>query len=258
MADDLDILLPVLLGTGVGQNHPTAPGMAGAIGTHQGVVIEWDELSGYNQVQVLGGNIFENLRVLSTSDSIMLTAGDTVTLLKVQSAWFILGRVAAPGAGASLRVRSATANAEGTVSTFHSYPSWVDLSGVPAGPTLTNVYVGSRRMCLVMITAELKSVLTIGKASFAVTGASNIPATDLNAISSGTRVIYYDDFDVELGDTTTVCTATAFAMLTAADGLNEGMNHFTMKYQALQFTNIVNPVELYAFINRRRITVFPL
>jgi hypothetical protein len=118
---------------------------------NQGIVTTWDEATGNNSIMV-NGNTFSNFRVLSTSDSIFLAAGDTVGLLRFQSTYFILGRIAAPGLGAGLKPRAdAIDTTESTSSTADT-----DLAA-PGRPAVVNALLGSSRRALVTLSAGIGS-----------------------------------------------------------------------------------------------------
>lgn len=214
-----------------GRYAPPSAG-TGDIGFHQGVVTAWNSATGENTISVAGGTV-SNIDVLTTSDSIMLTVGDGVGLLRVKSTYFILGRIAPPGGGAALGIRAAeVATDQGTSST-----TFTDLATV--GPTLTDVYIGSSRRCLVFLTALLTVPLSdTAIASFVVSGASSI-------VASATRAAYGQagadgPFNVVSG---------TFVLLTAAQGLNQGLNTFQMKYRTTSGAT--------AGFRDRRLAVFP-
>jgi hypothetical protein len=181
------------------------------IGIHTGTIVSWDEVTGLNSV-LINGNTFNNLPVLSTSNSIMLSPGDVVQVERKQSQYFILGRVQAPGAGAALNWRSARINTqESTTST-----TYTDLTTV--GPSVSNVYIGSSRRCIVLTTGRIGVSGNGGYFSFAVSGASTIAPDDSRAaFTFGTQQVTLANTNVTL--------------LTAADGLNPGFHTFTMKYR---------------------------
>lgn len=232
--DGFEVLLPALIGAAGGGD--SAQGGTKALGFHQGIVESWNESTGANSIRV-NGNLFTDLRVLSTSDSIMLTAGDTVGLLRFQTTYFVLGRIAAVGAGAGLRVRAAGVNTqELTTST-----TYTNLATV--GPTLTDVYVGSRRTCLVIASAEIYVAQSAGFMSFQVTGASTIGPG-----GSATPAVGASSNANQIGST-----CTAFSVLTSADGLNAGLNTFQAKYAAAAFGGPAS-----AAFQNRRLMVFPL
>jgi hypothetical protein len=218
---------------------PTAP----TDGYHQGVVEAWDSIAGTNRVSIAGQAI-DNLPVVTTSDSIMLAPGDVVIVLKFQFSFFILGRVAVPGAGAALQIRAETDPATG----YTASTTWGGLS-IGTGPTLSDVYIGSSRRCMVIVSvgagAEVNSEAS---AHFSVTGASTIPPpTAPGYIAQGASL---GSDTGGFADATRVGgTATRVFLLTAADGLNRGLHTFTVVYASLTGDD--------AFFSDRTIVVFP-
>ena len=211
------------------------------IGWHTGVVQAWDEQTGLNSI-LINGNTFNNLSVLSTSNSIMITAGDTVALMRVQSQYFVLGRVQAPGAGAALQIRSASDST--TVLTVNN-TSYADVPGSP-GPTISNVYIGSARRCLVFLSAQIAVNNSYASVSFTVTGASNIAAADTR------RGLFGINHNGGSSTSTAYGAANAVVLLTAADGLSQGFNTFAMKVRTSLFGTGTG-----FDITNRSMTVFP-
>lgn len=229
--------IAAMLMAGMGSPAGLGDGSGGDVGFTQGTIISWDEATGVNTVQLggTGGPIVSNVRVLSTSNSIMLSPTDVVGLLRFQSTYFILGRIQAPGSGAALQIRSAEVAAlESTGST-----TYTDLATF--GPVVSNVYIGSARRCLVFINAFCRTNSTGGFVNFQVTGASTIGP--LSSKSVGFQ---------NLSTQTLGANCMGVIQLTAADGLNQGYNTFTMKY----IVQLTGPGTGADFQNRR-ITVFP-
>ena len=207
-------------------------------GYRQGVIVDWDSLTGANVVNVGGTNI-ENLDVLATSDSIMLAPGDRVLLLKFQSTLCILGRIAPAGTG-SIGIRAAANAASG----FTASTSYTDLSS-GVGPSLANVSISSSRRCMVIVSAAIYAeVDDDGAAHFTVSGASTIAApTGSSAFSEGAFLGTFSGGGAIEGS------ATRTFILTEANGLNAGLNTFTMKYLSRNGGD--------AQFSDRVITVFP-
>lgn len=182
-----------------------------SLAMHQGTVLSWDSSTGTNTVEV-GGTVLEDLPVLASTGTVLLAAGDVVGLLRYKSTYFVLGRIGVAGEGA-LAIRAATVVAqEGTTS-----DSWGDLATV--GPTLFDVYVGSTRRCLVFVSVEVSyGDGGGGAASFHVSGASDIAPDGVQSAFSGSNAA---------GS----LSAAAFMVLTADDGLHEGLNNFRMKFK---------------------------
>lgn len=216
------------------------------IGFHQGVVQSWDEITGVNTV-IVNGTSLSNLKALSIGAGIVLTPGDTVGLLRFQSTYFILGRVAAPGAGAALGTRQAyVATTESTSTT-----TYTNLATV--GPSLSGVYVSSARRAMVLITAQVAAGNCYGYASVEVSGASAIPASDANTpLSMGG----FDMVDTSnLGRVFSAGTATTVQIYDAGAGLNQGLNTFTVKYKKATTGSWVSSADPQ--FSRRRIVVIP-
>lgn len=207
--------------TGSSDLSPYMSGSSEQSPYRQGTVVAWDSSTGNNVIEV-GGRHLTDLAVLATSDSVQLAPGDSVLVFKFLSTFGILGRFAAAGAG-SLGVRSASVAATSHITTT----SYGDLAS-SSGPTLSNVYVGSSRQCLVTVsTAIYPSVDNTGAAHFSVTGSSTInPPTGSSAFSQGAFIGCFS------GGAAVEGTATKNFLLTAADGLNQGFHTFTMKYLA--------------------------
>lgn len=68
----------------------------------QGTIITFDPSDGSNTVSV-GGATLTNVPLLNIGDTVNISPGDVVVLMKLRSAWAILGRVIVPG-GSSLSV----------------------------------------------------------------------------------------------------------------------------------------------------------
>lgn len=209
------------------------------IGFHTGQVVSWDESSGTNVVTVQGVAL-SNLKALQGGIGILYQAGDVVGIIRFQTTYFVLGKVAAPGAGAANQIRYGFTNT--IVNGFNTAP-YVDLPGSP-GPTLTNVYIGSSRRCLVLLTCLMDTSFSYGFMSFAVSGASTVAATSDRGLELGSQA--------GTGTQGVTAQVAANVVLTAADGLNSGFHTFTCKY------GVVN-VAGGAGINvlRRSITVIP-
>lgn len=211
-------------------------------GYHQGIVEAWDSATGTNVINV-GGTPLSNLDVLATSDSVFLAPGDPVLILKFRSNLCIMGRIAPAGSGA-LGIRAISNAATSFVTTVGSYG---DLDSGP-GPTLSNVYIGSSRRCLVILTTAIYAATdNDGAAHFEVSGASAIsPPTGPSAFSEGAFIGTFSGGAAAEG-----CVTKTF-LLTSTEGLNSGFNSFTMKYMAR------NVGVDDTFFSDRVITVLPL
>lgn len=183
------------------------------IGWAQGEIISWDELSGVNTIRVFGQD-YNNISSLQSGVGVLYQPGDKVGMLRFQTTYFVLGKIAAPGAGAASQIRSAevaTGHNVGVPTTYGDLPT--------LGPTLNNVYIGSSRRCLVMVSAYLEGNQSFGNMSFQVSGASSIAPSTSNAAQNGT-----------LNAVTVGNVSTRVKLLTSGDGLNQGFNTFQAKY----------------------------
>lgn len=213
------------------------------MGFHQGVVTAWDSTTNQNTILIAGSEI-PDIPALSIGDSIMMSVGDIVGLLRFKSTYFILGRITLPGVSNAFGIRAASDSATG----FTNSTTFGDLS-VGSGPTVSNVKIGTARRCLVMLsTGASADVNSRATAHFAVSGDSTIaPPSGAGSHSKGAFV----GSDTGGGaDVTSVSgSATRTFLLTAANGLNAGLNTFTMKYASLTGDD--------AFFYERTIVVFP-
>jgi hypothetical protein len=222
-----------------------APSGGADLAQYQGKILSWDELTGLNSVLVNGAAI-SNMKVVQSGIGLQYQPGDAVLVGKRMSQWYILGKVAAPGAGAANQIASAlVAASESTAST-----SYADLATV--GPVVT-VYIGSSARCMVTVSSTISSLANAGtatqqwiggNASFAVSGASTIaPSSDFYVGGETWYATASAPVGFYLGGSRTT-------LLTAARGLNPGLNTFTMKYLALS----ANPGATFF---DRTITVIP-
>ncbi|MEC3975081.1 hypothetical protein [Amycolatopsis sp. H20-H5] len=192
-----------------GTAAPTGPE---DIATYTGRIVTWDELSGVNTVEV-NGVILSNLRVIQSGIGVAYQPDDVVMVVRKQTQYFIWGKVGAPGAGAANQIRSGLVVAEESQS--DTAGGYVDLPSY--GPELRDVYIGSSRRCLVLVKAAVHVTNCTAIANFRVTGASTVSP---NAASSA-----------YLGAPEATMSASSQLLLTAADGLNQGLHTFTMKYR---------------------------
>lgn len=177
------------------------------MGFRQGVVLAWDPQLGTNTIDV-GGTQLDNLPTLAAS-TISLAVGDVVGLIRFKSTYFIAGRIAPAGGGAL-----ATRSAEVPTQESTTSASYVNLT--TAGPSV-QAYIGGSRQCLVIVQASAAIVNGVASCAAYVTGASTIGPTKPAYIGSNTT-------SQILGS---VCSTD---LLTANDGLNPGLNTFTVKY----------------------------
>ncbi len=219
----------------------------------KGTVLAWDPLTAHNTVEV-DGNLFEDLPILNTTEAAILQPGDVVGILafgQAASSWWIVGRITVPGtppavsALTALGIRAANVSAvEGTTSS-----SYTDLTTV--GPTLTDIPIGRSGRCLVFLSAYLQESSAPpargGAMSFAVTGATTLPASFERELSIG----HTDDGVIASGFSSNNLMIKSTAVIPVS-GLQMGLNTFTAKYR--QLGNVGVTVEFY----NRTIIVFPL
>lgn len=208
----------------------TPPG-GGDLAHYQGQILSWDEATGLNSVWVNGAAV-SNMRVLQSGIGVTYQPGDTVMVEKRMSQWYILGKVAAPGASAGNQIQSLTvAPYETTGST-----SYANLATY--GPEVT-INVGSSRRCLVLVAAFISASGTIatngayigGTASVAVSGASTIAHGQAYASAGWQCIVPFAGPTYGGGGQ---ASAMGARLLTASDGLNQGQNTFTVQYRSQQ------------------------
>lgn len=182
------------------------------IGMRQGVLNAWNASTGANTVTV-AGQVFTDLPILASS-TLAMAPGDQIALLRFGSTYFILGTIRPAGVG-TLAIRAAKVEAQESTTSA----SYVDLATV--GPRLVDVYIGPSRQCLVLLTAAASVVNGQAAMDFTVTGASSIA---VNTVATNPASIGAPTAGQLIGS------ITSNTVLTAANGLNEGLNTFTCKY----------------------------
>lgn len=83
----------------------TSSGLANQpeLGFHQGVITLWSPSTGTNAVSI-AGSVITDVHILVTGDSMVLSVGDKVGILRFRSMYFILGRITDPGGFAGFLV----------------------------------------------------------------------------------------------------------------------------------------------------------
>jgi hypothetical protein len=188
------------------------------MGFHTGVIKSWDESSGVNVVTVQGVD-FSNLGCVQGGVGVLYQPGDVVAVMRFQTRYFVFGKIAAPGAGAANQIRSAAVN---TAVNNVNVALWNDLPGSP-GPTLSNVYIGSSRRCLVLMTCLMDVSGVEGYMSVSISGDSVIAPSGNTGLQTGF-------IGIPAGAPVVTAQSAANFVLTAADGLNSGFHTFTAKY----------------------------
>lgn len=212
------------------QSNPQ--GFASAVQYTQGTLRSWDPVSGANIVELPGGTQLRNLKILNASVFTILTVGDSLALLLINNQYTIAGKVKSAGNGLEAVKTAFVSTKEDTTST-----SPANLTTV--GPSVTT-YIGASRTALILMSARIYALNQQGQAVFDVTGASAISATWPSGITYG---------PASTASAYSMVTATAQHLYTPADGLNQGMNTFTMKY-------LSSGGQVVSF-ESRRITVIP-
>lgn len=212
----------------------------GEFAFYQGTVVAWNAIAGTNTIRVRGQEL-TNLMSLVGSETGLIRPGDAVCVIRLQNSYAVLGRFEPPGIeqrafGVESQRITGPGSAVSTAST-----TFVALSG---GPSVA-VYIGSSRRCKVELSSYMNGHDAIAYAGFQVSGASSIAPINrwsvaVGAASSGGIVP-----DVWANSTRTI-------NLSASDGLNEGLNVFTMMYQC-----VGNPVGGLAQFSDREISVQP-
>lgn len=91
-----------LLSTGI--KGPQGPDDSGY---HTGIIRSWNNLTGANTVEI-NGVLLSNLRTLRAGITSQYNIGETVVVLRKQTQYFIMGRVAAVAAGGCSGIQSAS------------------------------------------------------------------------------------------------------------------------------------------------------
>lgn len=221
MTNPLDVLAGLItLGPRFGAS---APKTAGDLGFHSGTIVAWDATTGENTIAVAGGTV-NDVPVLSTSDSILLIEGDVVGLLRFKTTYFILGRIAAPGDGAGLQIRFAQTDAAQNTTAEQTF---VDLA--TPGPIISDLYIGSSRRARVDVSCSINATDDEGVCALYVTGASTIGPVFMCSLGGANSSSPSNN---NLG------TAMSTYVLTADDGLNEGLHEFRLKYGTASGTSV--------------------
>lgn len=205
-----------------------------------GTVLSWDETSQVNSVLV-GQTAIPNMKTVQGGLGIQFNPGDTVMIVRKQTQYFIFGKITAPGGTNANLIKSATVNTRQATSSS----SFVDLGTV--GPSV-NVNIGSSRRALVIANAGVETPPAVtgqylgGWFTLAVTGASTLgPSGASTPFFAGGFVDWQADG---------IFTCSQTWLVTAADGLNQGLNTFRMMYAT-------PTAGQNAFFSGRNISVIP-
>lgn len=200
------------------------PGIQGGTGDQdfslvQGRVVSWDRLSGANTIELNGGYV-TNVSVLHAGIPTWFNPGDSVQLVRKQSRYFILGKVASPGGTAGSSVQFGTRTGLNTIN--NTAGAWVDL---PTSPLSVNVYVSSSRAVLILWGADIDCNNSFGELGWAVSGATTMSPGAFN----NTTVKSSANSGAATSSTATSNTITGTYVLGPGAGLNAGLNTFTLK-----------------------------
>lgn len=216
-------------------------------GFHVGTILQWDDLTGANIVQVQGVQ-FPNVRTLSAGIGIQYNSGETVVLIRKQSQWFILGKVGTVGGAVGSALQD---NQLGFDLTFGTGGSWGNPPSGSPRPTIS-VNIGSSRAALVFIRCEIGVKVgdtgfgsdvydpaCVGDLSFEVTGASSIAPGFWSGQKVSNEAEFWNPGPGQMHRS--MMTVTGFMPVNAAHGLNAGLNTFTMKYRTSQTVQYRQP-----------------
>jgi len=223
-----------------------------AVGYHQGVVTEWNPVTGENKVDV-NGTTMTNLAIAHAGEARVIQVGSVVGIRTYGASWYIEGVIVRPGTmearTALSMLRSYSRVAGGIVSVGDTGNSWV--AGSPAGPTVPDVTIGPSGLCLVTITANIRVQVNRGsagirsayaRAGVEVSGATTRQPTAGDALTAS---IWYDanaTMPASLAMETN-------ASMTTLIGLNPGLHSFAMRLQSWYAT---------AEFSNRTLTIMPL
>ncbi|MFI6302180.1 hypothetical protein ACIBCH_09935 [Amycolatopsis thailandensis] len=205
-------------------------------------MIAWDKLTGQNTIE-LDGQTFTDLKAVQGGIGAGYMPGDVVVLVKRQTVFFILGRVAAPGGAAGSAPASVNSNHVNQFLTSPVFPAFGDLPS--STPPSVTTYIGSSRAALLLWRCMITACRSAGHVSWDVSGASSIAANSF----AGMRIVNY----ANNSDHQSEITATGFYFVHAGTGLKSGLNTFTMRYSV----EVFSPGFTVDFRNSS-ITVIPL
>jgi hypothetical protein len=207
---------------------------------HKATVEMWDDETASNSININGESI-PDVSVLSSGAVQPFQDGDSVEVILVGSIPFILGKIREPGAGAAERIASSRVASQQNIPMGGSF---ADLAG-SYGPEVT-LYIGSARRCLVIHSCEISIYSTIdvnqqGEAYQAV----QVSGESTLAVETAVTDAFLK------GISGTWASVSATCLVTAANGLKQGLNTFTCKYRAA-----ADGAQL-AQVNNRVLTVIP-
>lgn len=193
----------------------------------QGRIVSWDRLTGLNTVELNGGFI-TNVSALHSGIPSWFNPGDSVQLVRKQSRYFILGKVASPGGTAGSSVQFRTRGGSSTIN--NTAGAWVDVPS-SGGPLSLDVYVSSSRAVLILWGADITCNNSSGELGWAVSGATTLAPGAFN----NTSVKNSANSGAAAASTAVGTTVTGSYVLGPGAGLNAGLNTFTMKARVAVF-----------------------
>lgn len=216
-------------------------------GFHTGSILTWDQTSGVNTVLV-NGVIMSNLKSLQGGIPTWYSVGDTVVIIRKQTQYFIMGRVAAPGLGGGSGPTSASS---GLNEIFDTANVWAGVPAFPNTPQLTT-YIGNSRSCLIMLACEVyvkagdpafatnvHNPTAEGGISVAISGATTVAAGTFAPQNAFNRIEFWNATGQAVQSLITI---TRTWMTSSSLLLNVGSNTFTMKYKTIGGTaQFINP-----------------
>lgn len=218
-------------------------------GFHTGVIKSWAKDTGINVVTVNGVDL-ANLKSLQGGIPNYYTAGDVVVIMRKQTQFFILGRVASPGGAAG---SGPVSNGSAFNAIFNTSNVWADNPGSPNTPQLT-AYIGSTRSALVIFKCEIyvkagdpgfgadvHNPLSEGGISFQVVGpGGTITAGTYASQAAYNRIEFWNPGAGQAVQS--LITAHGEFQIGPGSGIQAGLNTFTMKYKTQGGTaQFINP-----------------
>lgn len=209
----------------------------------QGRIVSWDRLTGLNTVEV-NGAFLTNVSALHSGVPTWFNAGDSVQLIRKQSRYFILGKVASPGGTAGSSVQFRTWAGQNTITTTGT---WVDVPS--SGTASLDVYVTSSRAVLILWGCDIDCNNSRGELSWQISG-----ATTLSPGAFNNTILKNQANSGSAAQSTAIgTTVTGSYVIGPGAGLNAGLNTFTLKARVTLFGTGVN-----AAFGNSTLTLIPL
>lgn len=215
-------------------------GMRGPTGAedlalHTGVILAWDENSGTNSVLV-GNTAMDNLKTVQPGIGLQYNQGDVVMVVRKQTQYFVLGKIAAPGGNNANQIQGQYVGAsEATASTSKT-------TLATPGPKAT-VQIGSSGRALVMVGAFIQSTSAASGSYYG--GAVYVDISGATGIGNAVQII--KNMQSVTSGSGFSETVSAVQLLT---GLNPGSTTFTCFYSA-------GPAAISTTFASRTLTVIP-